>query len=625
MEQRLPKRSEVPEQLTWRLEDIYETEDAWEADLKKSQELAEQLAGRAGHAAGSAAELLETMKIYEACLKTLYRVHGYAFMKHDEDTAEAGNQARFGRAQAAEVNVSEKIAFLEPEILALPEGTAERYCKELPDLGYFEVTLKEIARQKAHTLDTKTEQLLAASGEMAQTPRNGFGMLQNADLKFPSVKRARKPDRVPAEDEEAEEIQITNGRFVPLQMSPDRALRKEVFEKYYGRYQEFIHTFAALYEGQVKQQGFYARTRNYGSAFEAAVTANNVDPAVCDRLISCVRRNLDKMHRYVRLRKKLLGVEELHMYDVYTPMVQDVEWKVTFEEAKELSLKALAPLGEDYVNVLKEAYENRWVDVAENEGKRGGAYSSNIYGVHPYVLLNFNGTLDDVFTLVHEMGHSMHSWYSSGAQSFLNSEYRIFVAEVASTTNEMLLLEYLLKENQGKQERAYLVNHLLESFKGTLYRQTMFEEFERKTNEMSEKGEPLTAEALSELYLELNRAYFGPDMVSDPQIAFEWSRIPHFYYNFYVYQYATSFAAAVDISRRILKEASAAGEAPETCGPGVVERYKEFLKSGCTDDPVSLLKIAGVDLSTEEPVEAALKVFEEAVEEMEKMQDAGRE
>ena len=371
---------------------------------------------------------------------------------------------------------------------------------------------------------------------------------------------------------------------------------------------------AALYEGQVKQQGFYARTRNYGSAFEAAVTANNVDPAVCDRLISCVRRNLDKMHRYVRLRKRLLGVEELHMYDVYTPMVQDVEWKVTFEEAKELSLKALAPLGEDYVNVLKEAYENRWVDVVENEGKRGGAYSSNVYGVHPYVLLNFNGTLDDVFTLVHEMGHSMHSWYSSGAQSFLNSEYRIFVAEVASTTNEMLLLEYLLKENQGKQERAYLVNHLLESFKGTLYRQTMFEEFERKTNEMSEQGEPLTADALSELYLELNRAYFGPDMVSDPQIAYEWSRIPHFYYNFYVYQYATSFAAAVDISRRILKE-----------GAPVVECYKEFLKSGCTDDPVSLLKIAGVDLSTEEPVDAALRVFEEAVEEMEKMQDAGRE
>ena len=627
MEQRLPKRSEVPEQLTWRLEDIYETEDAWEADLKKSQELAEQLAGRAGHAAGSAAELLETMKIYEACIKTLYRVHGYAFMKHDEDTAEAGNQARFSRAQAAEVKVSEKIAFLEPEILALPEGTTERYCRELPDLGYFEVTLKEIVRQKAHTLDTKTEQLLAASGEMAQTPRNGFGMLQNADLKFPSVKKTRTADGVPAEDEEAEEeIQITNGRFVPLQMSPDRALRKEVFEKFYGRYQEFIHTFAALYEGQVKQQGFYARTRNYGSAFEAAVTANNVDPAVCDRLISCVRRNLDKMHRYVRLRKRLLGVEELHMYDVYVPMVQDVEWKVTFEEAKELSLKALAPLGEDYVNVLKEAYENRWVDVVENEGKRGGAYSSNVYGVHPYVLLNFNGTLDDVFTLVHEMGHSMHSWYSSGARSFLDSEYRIFVAEVASTTNELLLLEYLLEENRRKHEaagegnvslaaeRAYLVNHLLESFKGTLYRQTMFEEFERKTNEMSEQGEPLTAEALSELYLELNRAYFGPDMVSDPQIAFEWSRIPHFYYNFYVYQYATSFAAAVDISRRILKE-----------GAPVVERYKEFLKSGCTDDPVSLLKIAGVDLSTEEPVDAALRVFEEAVEEMEKMQDAGRE
>ncbi|MBQ7534077.1 MAG: oligoendopeptidase F family protein [Stomatobaculum sp.] len=640
MKQRLPKRSEVPAELTWRLEDIYETEEAWEADLKKSLDLAEQLAGKAGHAAGTAAELLETMELYEECLKTGYRMHSYALLKHHEDTAVAENHARLGKAQAAETKSGELIAFLEPEILSLPEGTTERWCTELPELKRFEVTLKEITRQKAHTLDTKTEQILAASGEMARTAQSGFDMLQNADLKFPPVKRTKRKRRDSGEGmsrPEVQEIQITNGRFVPLQMSRDRALRLEVFELFYGRYKEFIHTFAALYEGQVKQQGFYAKVRNYRSAFEAAVTANNVDPAVCDRLISCVRRNLDKMHRYVRLRKRLLGVKELHMYDVYAPMVQDLEWKVTFEEAKEISLKALAPLGEDYIKVLREAYENRWVDVAENEGKRGGAYSTNVYGVHPYVLLNYNDTLDDVFVLVHEMGHSMHSWYSSGAQSFLNSSYRIFVAEVASTTNEMLLLEYLLKENSRKMdeaagaaegtsgpeteemarlraERAYLVNHLLESFKGTLYRQTMFEEFERRSNEMSERGEPLTAEGLSNLYLELNKAYFGPDMVSDPLIAVEWSRIPHFYYNFYVYQYATSFAAAVDISRRILKE-----------GAPMVARYKEFLKSGCTDDPVSLLKIAGVDLSTEAPVEAALKVFEEAVAEMEKMRDAGRE
>ena len=638
MEERLPKRSEVPEELTWRLEDIYETEEAFEADLRRCTAISGEIAGRKGKAALSAGALLETMKLYEACLTVLYRVYGYAHMKHDQDTADAESQARFGRVQSAEVKVSEDIAFLEPEILSLPEGTLEGYCREVPALLAYEVTLKEITRLKPHTLDGKTEQLLAASGEMAQTARNGFGMLQNADMKFPSVrKNAGTASGTAAE----EEIQITNGRFVPLQMSQDRALRKEVFEKFYARYQEFIHTFAALYEGQVKQQGFYAKTRGYGSAFEAAVNANNVAPAVCDRLISCVRRNLDKMHRYVRLRKKLLGVEELHMYDVYTPMVKDIEWKVSFEEAKALSLKALAPLGEEYVRTLAEAYENRWVDVVENEGKRGGAYSSGVYGVHPYVLLNFNGTLDDVFTLVHEMGHSMHTWYSSGAQSFLNSEYKIFVAEVASTTNEMLLLEYLMEENarklaaaageEGAQdavsrlraERAYLVNHLLESFKGTLYRQTMFEEFERESNAMAERGEPLTADALSELYLKLNREYFGEDMVSDPLIAYEWSRIPHFYYNFYVYQYATSFAAAVDISRRILdadrKKRPDGGEGGAEIETGPVRSYKAFLKSGCTDDPVSLLKIAGVDLSTEAPVEAALKVFADALEEMERL------
>ena len=609
MEERLPKRAEVPEELTWRLEDIYRDTEAWEADLNRCGALSEALSAREGRAADDAAGLLETMKLYASLMELLYKVYGYASMRHDEDTADAGRQNLFSRAQTLEVRVSERAAFLEPEILSLPEGTAERWMEELPELGAFRVTLEEIMRQKAHTLDSASEKLLAAAGEMAQTPYNAFGMLQNADLKFPAVK-----------DAEGKEVRISGGRFVPLEMSPDRELRREVFEKFYAGYRDLIHTFAALYEGQVKQQAFYARARKYGSAFEAAVDRNNVSPAVCDRLIGSVREELGIMHRYVRLRRKLLGVDELHMYDVYVPMVKDVTWKVSFEEAKALSLKALAPLGKEYTDLLEKAYRERWVDVVENEGKRGGAYSSNVYGVHPYVLLNFNGTLDDVFTLVHEMGHSLHSWYSSKALSFLDSEYRIFVAEVASTTNEMLLLKYLLAENAAKgaaaedgearqrlkAERAYLINHLLESFKGTLYRQTMFEEFERRSNEMAEKGEPLTADALSELYLSLNRDYFGEDMVSDPLIAYEWARIPHFYYNFYVYQYATSFAAAVDISRRILEE-----------GEAMTGRYKAFLSSGCTKDPVSLLKIAGVDLSTGEPVAAALKEFAAAVEEME--------
>ncbi len=389
-------------------------------------------------------------------------------------------------------------------------------------------------------------------------------------------------------------------------MSGDRALRKEVFEKFYTRYGDFENTWAAMYEGQVKQLMFYAKARKYPSSFAAAVDGSNVDPSVCDRLFESVHKNLDKMHRYVGLRKKLLGVDELHMYDVYVPIVSDYDRRYSYEEAQKLSLEALAPLGEEYLNIVKEAYENRWIDVLENEGKRGGAYSSGVYGVHPYMLLNYTDTLDDVFTLVHEMGHSMHTWYSTHAQSHLNAHYKIFVAEVASTTNEILLLEYLLSKATDKKERAYLLNHYLESFKSTLYRQTMFEEFERKTSAMAESGTPLTAELLCETYLNLNKAYFGENMVSDPLIAYEWCRIPHFYYNFYVYQYATSFAASVAIAHRILEK-----------GEEALKPYLTFLKSGCTDDPVSLLKIAGVDLSTAKPIDEALEVFGRAISEME--------
>jgi oligoendopeptidase F len=409
-------------------------------------------------------------------------------------------------------------------------------------------------------------------------------------------------------DAEGKEIRITNGRFVPLQMSKDRDLRKEVFEKFYSRYNEFRNTWAALYDGQVKQQIFFARARKYPSTFDAAVSAVNVSPAVCDNLIESVHRNLDKMHRYVRLRKKMLGVDELHMYDVYAPMVSDYSVSVTYEEAQADVLEALRPLGEEYVSVVRQAFADRWTDVVENEGKRGGAYSADVYGVHPYMLLNWSGRLTDVFTLIHEMGHSMHTWYSDHAQTFFNSKYKIFVAEVASTTNEILLLEYLLGKAASEAERAYLINHYLESFKGTMFRQTMFEEFERKTNAMAEQGIPLTADALSGTYLELNKQYFGEDMVSDPLIAYEWARIPHFYYNFYVYQYATSFAASVAIAHRILEE-----------GQPMVDRYLSFLRSGCTEDPVSLLKKAGVDLTTGKPVDEALAVFEKAIIEMEAM------
>ena len=598
MNNKLPSREEIPIEQTWRLEDIYPDEALWEEELQEAGDLADQVKEYEGRLSGSAGNLYDALRLYDDCLLKLDRVGGYTFLRHDQDAGNPHYQEMELKAQSASVRIGEKLAFMEPEILEIPEEVLARFCEEEPGIRDYEVTIREIRRLKEHTLSKEMEQLLASAGEMAQTASNGFGMLSTADLKFPSVT-----------DSEGNEVRLSNGRFVTLQMSADRELRKGVFEKYYTRYSEFANTWAALYDGQVKQQIFYARARKYPSTFAAAVDANNVDPAVCDRLIDSIHDKISYMHRYVSLRRKMLGVDELHMYDVYVPMVADYDRKFSYEEAKELSLKALAPLGEEYLSVVRKAYEDRWIDVYENEGKRAGAYSSGVYGVHPYMLLNYTETLDDVFTLVHEMGHSMHTWYSERAQSHLNSRYKIFVAEVASTTNEILLLEYLLSKAEDPKEKAYLINHYLECFKGTVYRQTMFEEFERRTNEMAEAGTPLTAGVLCDLYLELNKQYFGSDMVSDPLIAYEWCRIPHFYYNFYVYQYATSFSAAVAIAHRILEQGEAA-----------VKPYLEFLKSGCTQDPVSLLKIAGVDLSTSAPVDEALEVFADAVRQMEELQ-----
>ncbi len=595
--ERLLKRSEVPVEMTWRLADIYASLEDWEADLAESVALSEQIAAFEGKATSDPGTLLRVLNIYEECIRKLFRIYSYANMKHDGDTADQGNQILLQRVMKAEVKIDENVSFLEPEILKLSDEAIKAYLKEEPGLDRYKVLIGEIIRLREHTLSEEMEKMLASAGEMARTASNGYSMLCDADLRFPVVKNS-----------EGEEIPLSNGRFVPTQMSPDRELRREAFEKYYERFKEFKNTWAALYDGQVKQQIFFAKARRYSSTFAAAVEANNVSPVVCDNLFDSIHRNLDKMHRYVRLRRKMLGVDELHMYDVYAPMVSDYKVNVSYEEAQKDVLSALKPLGEEYLSVVREAFAERWIDVMENEGKRGGAYSTGVYGVHPYMLLNWSGTLKDVFTLIHEMGHSMHTWYSSHAQTFFDSRYKIFVAEVASTTNEILLLEYLLGKAESKAERAYLLNHYLESFKGTLFRQTMFEEFERKTNEMAEQGTPLTADVLSDTYYALNRQYFGEDMISDPLIAYEWCRIPHFYYNFYVYQYATSFSASVAIAHRILAE-----------GQPMVDKYIDFLKSGCTEDPVSLLRKAGVDFSTGKPVDDALEVFEKVVMEMEEL------
>ena len=595
MENKLPKRSEVETSLTWKLEDIFVSEKEWEEALNEALSLADEIVKFTGKITESADTLYKVLEIYEKCHLKFHLVNGYAFKMRDVDTTSTSSQTLYAKAMSAEVTASEKLAFIEPEIIAASDETVEKFYNEKPELVKYKIFIAEIRRGKEHSLSPELEKLLAGTNELAELPYEGFATLSNADIKFPEIT-----------NEKGEKIQITNGRFVPLEESKDRALRKEVFEKYYETFGSFKNTWAILYAGQVKQLMFNARARKYSTTLEASVDGNNVSPEVYKNLVEAINDNLDKMHRYVRLRKKLLEVAELHMYDVYVPIVKDYEIKYTIEEAKELVLKAVEPLGANYVRLLEKAFAERWIDVVENEGKRSGAYSSGMYGVHPFVLLNFNGTLDNVFTLAHEMGHAMHSYFSNEGQNFLDSRYKIFVAEVASTTNEVLLMEYMLKNAKDNKERAYLLNHYMDSFKGTIYRQTMFAEFEKTSNEIAESGEPLTHENLTKLYLELNKKYYGEDMVSDELIGYEWMRIPHFYYNFYVYQYATGYSAAVAIAHRILEE-----------GETAVNDYMKFLHSGCTDDPVSLLKIAGVDMATKEPINSALEVFDRVIGEME--------
>jgi len=597
MENKLPKRSEVDVELTWKLEDIFASESEWEKALSEAMPLADEIAGFTGRVGESADTLYKVLETYEKCCLKIHLVYGYAFKMRDVDTTSTYAQTLYSKVMSADVEVSEKIAFMEPEIIAVDEETMNQFYTEKPELNKYKIYITEVRRGKEHSLSPELEKFLAGANELADLPYEVFATLDNADLKFPEIT-----------NEKGEKIQITNGRFVPLEESKDRRVRKEVFEKYYETYGNFKNTSASLYAGQVKQLMFYARARKYSSTLEAAVDGNNVSPEVYKNLVEAVNDNLDKMHRYVSLRKKLLELDELHMYDVYVPIVKDYDAKYTIEEAKELVLKAVEPLGTNYVNLIKKAFAERWIDVVENEGKRNGAYSSGVYGVHPFVLLNFNGTLDNVFTLAHEMGHAMHSYFSNEAQNYLDSRYKIFVAEVASTTNEVLLMEYMLKNVKDNKERAYLLNHYMDSFKGTVFRQTMFAEFEKTSNEMAEAGEPLTHENLTELYLNLNKKYYGEAMISDDLIGYEWMRIPHFYYNFYVYQYATGFSAAVAIANRVLKE-----------GETAVNDYMKFLQSGCTKDPVSLLRIAGVDMATKEPINSALQVFERVIEEMEEL------
>ena len=591
---KIRNRSEIPVEDTWATEDMYASDAAWEQELATLEQEKETLAGYAGRLSENGKTLYDYLYKMEMTDAKASLLANYCMRKSDEDTRNATYQAMTGKFMSVVVDLSAALSFETPEIMEISEETLDGFYAECPELERYRRYLTNLRRKKAHVLSPAEEKLLAAAGEMSQTPDTVYGMFADADIKFAD-----------ALDSEGNPHTVNQGTFVPIQSGPDRVLRKNAYESLYQGFANFKNTAAALLNAQNKQLKFFAEARHYNNAFEASLNNTNVPTSVYLNLIESVHKNMDKMHRYVRLRKKMLDLDELHFYDVYTPLVADVDKKIPFAEAKQTIYDALAPLGEDYRAILKQGFESRWIDVYQNEGKRSGAYSAGA-SVHPYVLMNYSGTLDSQFTLAHEMGHALHSYLSNKHQNHIDSDYVIFVAEVASTCNEALLMEYLLQKTTDKKERIYLINHFLEQFKGTLYRQTMFAEFELNIGKMVAEGQTLTADVLCAEYRRLNEEYFGPDMVVDDQIAMEWARIPHFYYNYYVFQYATGYSAAIALSRKILKE-----------GEPAVKDYLNFLSSGCSKSPIDLLKGAGVDMTEPKPVEDALQLFGELLDEME--------
>ena len=587
-------RSEIPVADKWATEDMYINDQAWEEELATLEQDKDALAGFAGKLSESGKTLYDYLYRMEMTDAKASLLANYCMRKGDEDTRNAIYQAMTGRFMSIIVALGAALSFETPEIMAISDETLDSFYASCPELERYRRYLTNLRRKKAHVLSPAEEKLLAAAGELSQAPDTIYGMFADADIKFDD-----------ALDADGNPHTVNQGTFVPIQNGTDRVLRKNAYESLYRGFGNFKNTAAALLNAQNKQLKFFAEARHYENAFEASLNNTNVPTSVYLNLIESVHKNMDKMHRYVRLRKKMLGLDELHFYDVYTPLVADVDKKIPFEEAKKTVYESLAPLGETYRSILKEGFENRWIDVYQNEGKRSGAYSAGA-SVHPYVLLNYSGTLDSQFTLAHEMGHALHSYLSNKHQNPIDAHYVIFVAEVASTCNEALLMEYLLGKTTDKKERIYLINHFLEQFKGTLYRQTMFAEFELNIGKMVAEGQTLTADVLCAEYRRLNELYFGPDMVVDDQIALEWARIPHFYYNYYVFQYATGYSAAIALSRRILKE-----------GESAVKDYLNFLSGGCSKSPIDLLKGAGVDMTSPAPVEAALSLFGELLDEME--------
>ena len=594
---KLPKRSEVPDELKWRLEDIYPSEEAWEQDYQWIKEALPGIGAVRGTLGHSAEQLRKGLDLYTELSERIEKLFVYAHMKKDEDNGNTKAQALLDRAQAAMVAGESAASFLVPEILAIPRETLDQYMDTCEGLRVYDQYLDEITRQREHYLSAKEEEILAMAGEMAAAPQNIFSMINNADLRFPNV-----------HDENGGEIELTKGRYAHLMESRNRDVRREAFQTLYATYAKQKNTIAAALNANIKKDIFFSKVRNYPSDLEASLDGDNVPVSVYNNLIDAVEQNLDAMYRYVALRKRALDVDELHMYDLYVPIVKDVDIKIPYDRAKEIVAEGLKPLGSDYLNILQEGYSSGWIDGMENEGKTSGAYSWGTYAAHPYVLLNYQDNADNVFTLAHEMGHAIHSYLSNQNQPYIKAGYKIFVAEVASTLNEILLTEHLLDTLEDPKQKAYILNHYLEEFRGTVYRQTMFAEFERIVHGMAEAGQPLTCESLSEVYRNLNVRYYGKEMHIDEEISTEWMRIPHFYTSFYVYKYSTGFCAAAALANRIRRE-----------GRPAVDRYIRFLSGGGSDYPINLLKKAGVDMTSTDPVNTALKAFSAMVDRLEEL------
>lgn len=588
-------REEIDSKYKWDLSSMFPSDGAFEAGLEELKAYCPKLLAFKGKISTSAQALLEFLQLEDQMNLLLYKIINYAERKSDEDTRVAKYQAYVANATSTYTQVGEATSWFAAELLAIPAESVEKFYAEVPALEFYRRKLNKILNQREHTLSAEEEALLARAEELAVQPTNIFSMFDDADLTFDD-----------AVDSEGKAHKLTSGSFVPLLMNGDRALRESAFKQLYSRFGEFRNTSAAILTSQVKNLQFFSSSRKYASSLEAALAENEIPVEVYDNLIDAVHQNFPAFYKYVDLRKRVMGLDELHFWDVYTPLVDDVDMKFTYEEACDLIVKALAPMGEEYVSLVKKGLESRWVDVYETPGKRSGAYSAGGKGMNPVMLLNFQGGLDDVYTLIHEMGHSLHTYFSSYNQEITYSDYSIFVAEVASTCNEALLSRYLLEHETDPARHAYILNHFLEGFRGTIYRQCMFAEFERDINQMNADGVALNAEVLSERYGQLCADYFGPGIELDEEIKLEWSRIPHFYYNFYVYQYCIGFSAAIALSQRILSE-----------GEPAVKDYIGYLSGGCSKTPIELLRGAGVDMATPDPVNAALKYFGQLVDQLE--------